>query len=139
MIPYIEEVARPGMHVVFLVRYPVDGFIWAKEEFGTKAALEAKKLVTHYSWEENLRRAANRVSYASEMLSRKGLEVSADVYAGGLKKAVRNHTLSGDVHLIMTRAGIGQRVAMFLNGAVSRLFKRPSFSAVQLIHPSTVV
>jgi hypothetical protein len=65
--------------------------------------------------------------------------VSVDVYAGGLKKAVRNHTLSGDVHLIMTRAGIGQRVAMFLNGVVSRLFKRPSFSAVQLIHPSTVV
>ena len=26
MIPYIEKVARPGMKVVFLVRYPVDGF-----------------------------------------------------------------------------------------------------------------
>jgi hypothetical protein len=141
MIPYIEKVARPGMHVVFLVRYPVDGFIWAKEEFGMRAALEAKKLVTHYSWEENLRRAANRVSCASEMLSRKGLEVSVDVYAGGLKKAVRNHTLSGDVHLIMTRAGIGDWIARFFDGtdSVFKLFKRPSSSPVLLIYPSTLV
>ena len=141
MIPYIENVARPGMQVVFLVRYPVDGFLWPKEEFGMKAALEAKKLVTHYSWEENLRRAANRISHASEILGCKGIEVTVDVYAGGLNKAVRSHTINGDVHLIMRRVGIGQRVAAFLNGAVavSRLFKRPSFSAVQLIHPSTVV
>ena len=43
MIPYVEKVARPGMEVVFLVRYPIDGFIWAKEEFGMRAALEAKQ------------------------------------------------------------------------------------------------
>ena len=30
MIPYVEKMARPGMNVVFLVRYPVDGFIWGK-------------------------------------------------------------------------------------------------------------
>ena len=44
MIPYIEKVARPGMKVVFLVRYPVDGFIWAKEEYGMKAALEGEEV-----------------------------------------------------------------------------------------------
>ena len=139
MIPYVEKVARPGMKVIFLVRYPVGGFIWAKEEFGMRAALEAKKLVTYYSWEENLRRAGNRISYASEVLSRKGVEVSVDVYAGGLNKAMRTHSLNGDVDLIVKPVGLAQRIAMFLNVAVARWFKRPSFSAVQLIHPRAVV
>ncbi len=26
VIPYIERIAAPGMKVVFLLRYPVDGF-----------------------------------------------------------------------------------------------------------------
>ena len=139
MIPYVEKVARPGMQVIFLVRYPVGGFIWGKEEFGMRAALEAKKLVTYYSCEENLRRAANRVSPASKILGCKDVEVSVDLYAGGLNKAVRTHSLNGDVDLIVKRVGIGQRMAMFLNVAVARLFKRPRFSAVQLIQPRAVV
>jgi hypothetical protein len=51
MIPYVEKIARPGMKVVFLMRYPVDGFVRAKEEYGMRAALKAKQLVNHYSWE----------------------------------------------------------------------------------------
>jgi hypothetical protein len=141
MIPYVEKVARPGMEVVFLVRYPVDGFIWAKEEFGMKAALEAKKLVSYYSWEGNLERAKKEVAPACEALCTKGIEVAVDVYAGSLKKAVRNHTLNGDVHLIMTRAGIGDWIARLFDGtnSVFKLFKRPSFSPVLLINPRTLV
>lgn len=140
MIPYIEKVARPGMQVVFLMRYPIDGLRWQKEESGIKAASEIKELVSHYSWEENLREAEKKVSPASEVLCSKGVEVAVAVYAGSLKKAVRTHTLNGDVHLIMTRAGVGQKIAGLLTGSNSLfdLFKRPSFSPVFLIHPSTV-
>lgn len=141
MIPYVEKVARPGMKVAFLMRYPVDGFIWGIEEDGMRAALEARKLVNYYSWEENLRRAAKRISYASEVLGCKGVEVAVDVYAGSLKKAVRSHTLNGDVHLIMTRAGIGGWIARLFDGtnSIFRWFKRPSFSPVLLINPRTLV
>jgi len=45
MIPYIEKVARPGMKVVFLMRYPVDGIRWQTEAFGIMAALEARELI----------------------------------------------------------------------------------------------
>ena len=140
MIPYVEKVARPGMKVVFLVRYPVDGFIWGQEEFGMKAALEAKKLVRYYSWEGNLRRAAEKVSSADAALRPKGVEVAVDVYAGSLKKAVRSHMLNGDVHLIMTRAGIGDWIARFCDGtnSVWNWFKRPRFSPVLLINPRTL-
>src|SRR5262249_21138997 len=68
MIPYIESVARPGMKVVFFVRYPVDGFIWGKEEYGMRAALEAEKLVKYYSWEGNVEKAKQQVTPAYEAL-----------------------------------------------------------------------
>jgi len=141
MILYIENVVRPGMKVVFLVRYPVDGFIWAKEEYGMRAALEAKKLVNYYSWEGNLEKAKKQVAPASEALRAKGIETVVDVYAGSLKKAVRSHTLNGDVHLIMTRAGMGDWIARIFDGTISvlKLFKRPSFSPVLLINPRTMV
>ena len=140
MIPYVEKVARPGMKVVFLVRYPVDGFIWAKEEFGMKAALEARQLVNYYSWEGNLQRAQKKVSSARDVLRPKDIEVVVDVYAGSLKKAVRSHTLNGDVHLIMTRVSIGDWIARLFDGtgSVFDWFSRPRFSPVLLINPRTL-
>jgi hypothetical protein len=141
MIPYVEKIARPGMKVVFLMRYPVDGFIWAKEEDGMRAALEAEKLVNYYSWEGNLEKAKKQVAPVCEALQAKGIEGAVDVYAGSLKKAVRSHTLNGDVHLIMTRAGLGDWIARLFDGtnSVFRWFKRPSFSPVLLINPRTLV
>jgi hypothetical protein len=141
MIPYIENVARRGMKVVFLVRYPVDGFIWAKEEYGMRAALEARKLVNYYSWEGNLENAQKQVAPACGALRAKGIEAAVDVYAGSLKKAVQSHMLDGGVHLIMTRAGIGEWIAGLFDGitSVSKWFKRPSFSPVMLINPRTLV
>ena len=137
MIPYLEKVARPGMKVVFLVRYAIDGIHWQKEEYGMKAALEAKELVRYYSWEANLEIAKTNIAPACESLRAKGIEAAVDVYAGSLKKALRNYTVNGDVHLIVTRAGMGQQIAGFLNGSSSLLdlFKRPALSPVLLIHP----
>jgi hypothetical protein len=64
-----------------------------------------------------------------------------EVYAGSLNKAIRGHTLNGDVHLIMTRAGIGNWIGRLLDGTLSvfKWFKRPSFSPVMLINPRTLV
>ena len=140
MIPYIENVARPGMKVVFLVRYRLDGIRLHKEEYGMKAALEAKNSVNYYSWEGNLENAKKQVAPACEALRAKGIEADVDVYAGSLKKAVRSHTLNGDVHLIMTRAGIGDWIARLFDGtnSVFKWFKRPSFSPVMLINPRTL-
>jgi hypothetical protein len=140
MITFIENVTRPGMEVVFLVRYPVGGIKWPTKEPDTETASEVKELIDYYSWEENLRRAKSKVSSASEALRAKGIEAAVDVYAGSLKKAVRSHTLNGDVHLIMTRAGIGEWIGRLLDATMSvfRSFKRPSFSPVMLINPRTL-
>src|SRR5262245_61239427 len=141
MIPYIEKVARPGMKVVFLLRYLVYGIRFHKEEYGMRAALEAKNLVNYYSWEGNLEKAKQQVAPACEALLARGIETAVDVYAGSLKKAVRTYTLNGDVHLIMTRPGIGDWIARLFGGtnSVFKWFKRPSFSPVVLINPRTLV
>src|SRR6266542_3930406 len=125
MIPYVDRVARPGMTVVFLVRYPVGGFIWAKEEFGMKVVLEAKKLASYYSWQANLKRAKSGIAPAVEALGRKGVEVTVDVYAGSVKRAVRSHTINADVHIDGT-------------DSVFKWFNCPSFSPVLLINPRTL-
>ncbi|MGH7846976.1 MAG: hypothetical protein ACREQW_17670 [Candidatus Binatia bacterium] len=141
IIPCLERVAQPGTKVTFLLRYPVDGYAWAKEEGGTvAAALEAKRLAEYYSWQQNVQRAERKVSSAFEVLSRNGAEVAVDVYAGSLKKAISNHAMKGDVHSIITRAGIGHWITSFFNGTncVLRLFKRPRFSPVLLIQPRGV-
>ena len=134
MIPYIEKVARPGTKVVFLVRYPVDGFIWAKEEYGMRTALPARELVNYYSWENNLENAKRKLSPVCEAMRTIGVEATVEVYAGSLKKALRSHTLNSDVYLIVTRAGLADRIAALVAGTISfsKLFKRSRFSPVVL-------
>jgi hypothetical protein len=139
MIPFIEKVVRPGMKVIFLMPYPVDEFTWAKEEYGVRAALAAKKLVRHYSWEGNLERAREKVAPACEALRARGIEASVEVYAGCLKKAVRSHVSTGDVHLVVTRSGIGSAIKSLLTGSLSMFgLKRAGYRPVCLVHPSAV-
>ena len=82
IIPYIEKVARPGMKVVFMMPYPVEGFRWPREEFGNKAVQEAKMLASYYSWETNVQEAKERILPASKALASSGIEVAADVMPG---------------------------------------------------------
>ena len=105
------------------------------------AALEAKELVRYYSWEGNVETANARVAPACEALRAKGIEAAVDVYAGSLKKAVRSHTLNGDVHLIVTRAAMDNWIGRLFDSTMSifRSLKRPSFSSVMLINPRTLV
>jgi hypothetical protein len=137
MIPYIENVAQPGMKVAFLFRYPVDGFVGSKTDGGVPKPSETRELVEHYTWAGNVERADRKARAACEALRAKGFGAEAEIYAGSLKEAVKVHTASGDVRLIMTRAGIGRRIAGFLNGSSSLfdLFKRPVMQPVLLIHP----
>ena len=134
-IPYVEDVARPGMKVVFMVAYPVDGLRWSNEEFGRKAIAEGKRLASYYAWDANVKKAKDRVSPALEILPSKGIEVSVELYAGNPRSAIEVRTTKGDVHLIVARAGITQKIAALLNGSNSLfdLFQRPTHAPILLI------
>lgn len=145
ILPYIEEIAKPGMRIVFLIPYPVELWLylrdhWVTTESPTKAMLEGRKIMERYSWELQRGLAEQRVFPAREALRKRGVEIAVDIYTGSLRKVVESYTHDGDVHVIMMRAGIGLRIMGFLHGIspLFRLFKRPSFSSVLLLHPDNV-
>lgn len=146
LLPHVERVAQPGMRVVFLLRYPVDGFvrflsIYPKLEGGFRQRAEAgRELAKIYSWEGNRERAGKKISRACEVLEQKGAEVAVDVYTGSLSKIVKSYTTKNDVHLIVKPAGIASRIGKFLRGSISVTgwFKHPGVSPAVLIHPSTL-
>jgi hypothetical protein len=141
IIPCLERVARPGMKVTFLVRYPADRFSWPKEKFGRAAVLaETHRLAKYYSWQESQKRAQRKVAPAFEALQRKGVEVAVNLYAGSLKRAIKTHAPEGGDNVVMMPVGIGQWITSLLNGtnSVIRLFKRPGFSLVHLIQPGGI-
>jgi nucleotide-binding universal stress UspA family protein len=146
IVPCVEKVAKPGMKVVFLLRYPGEDFgrildLCARMEGGmTGRSAAARELTNIYSWEGNVQRAQRKVSAAREVLKQKGVEVDVDVYTGSLRKAVRGYTVNGDVDLIVTPAGMGTRIVRFLSGTISLMqaFKRANFSPAVLIHPTTL-
>jgi hypothetical protein len=137
MIPYVEKVGQPGMKVLFLVRYLVDGIRWQKEKYGMSAALEAREMAHQYTWEANLVKARQKLAPACEALRAKGIEADVELYAGSVKKAIRSLTVGGDVQLILTCGGVWQRLVGFLSGnnSLSDLWRRPGPTPVLLIKP----
>jgi hypothetical protein len=140
-IPYIENIARPGMKVIFMVSYPVAGLIWSNEEFGHMGLIEGKRLVSYYTWDTNLQKARDRISEALKVLPAKGIEVAVELYAGSMRSAVEDHAAKGDVHLILARARMDNWIGRLLNSPVSvfHSLKRSSVSPVMLINPRLVV
>jgi len=147
VIPYLEKIAQPGMKVVFLMRYPADGgFEWLRDHWVTTESVEearraGEKIRKRYGLAEQERLAEHKVFLAQETLRKKGVEIAADVYVGSLRRAVKNYSLKGDVHLIMMRPRIGLAMMKLLHKTVPifGLFYQPSFSPMLLLHPDQVL
>jgi len=147
IIHCVERIAQPGMKVVFLLQFPLDGFdghlraARVTEETAIYNPTEVRKIAEGYTWESQQRLAQQKVLPTCETLQKKGAEVAVDVYTGSLGKAVRSYELKGDIHLIMQRAGIGHIISRFLNSTISALrsSKRPSPSPVFLTHPCNLL
>lgn len=147
IIPCVGRIAQPGMKVVFLFRYPLDGFGgylragMATGETGVLNPTLVRKIGESFTWEGQLRLAEERVLPACEALQKKGAKVSVDFHTGSWKKAVPGYALKGDVHLIMTRAGTGLGIKKFLHDLVSTfgLVKQPSSSPMRVVHPGALL
>lgn len=159
IIPYVEKVTQPGMRVVFLVPNPVDRLNWWRDR---RIFMEAERwirlaegLPAMYPWENRrclgeksfsqcastLGRTAGacvkRGSSRSAKPLRKGLEVSAVLYTGSLRKALSNYALNRDVRLILVRGGIGLWITRFMLGMIPifGLFKRIESAPMILLRP----
>ena len=144
VVPYLKEVAKPGMRVVFLIPYPATGSgelfhdYMVTTESRAEVAKTGETIIRKYSWEEQRRLAEQKVAPAREALHKRGVEVAVDLYMQSLKRVVESYTRNGDVHLVMEQAGIGLRVLRFLQETVGlfSLLKRPGFSPVLLLYPN---
>lgn len=136
MIPYVERVAQPGMKVVFLLRFPVDGFQeciragMTTGETGIPNPDKVNKLGARYSLESQQQLAQRRVYPACDAVQKKGAEVSVEVYSRYLREVLREYAANGDVHLIVQRTGIGHLISRFFNDLISavRWIKSPNSS-----------
>jgi hypothetical protein len=136
IISVIEEAAKPGMSVVFLIRYPVDPSAWLRDHWVTTeasrdAVLTGKKLMERYSWEGQRVLAEEIVGPWRYALEKIGVKVSVDVYTGSLSSAVENYKREGQISLII-RAENELPVTRFLHrpGAFFGLFKKASLRPI---------
>lgn len=143
LIPFLEELAKPGMRVVFLVPYPVESWLYLKDHWVTtesprEATLAGRKIMDRYSWEVQKGLAEQKVAPAREVLQKVGMEVGVDLYTGSLRKVIEDCTANGDAPLIMMRAGSGHPLMRLLSRTILPfgLFKRPSSPPIVLLHPN---
>jgi hypothetical protein len=141
--PYVEEIARPGMRVIFLVPYPTNSWAWLRDHWVTtesprEAMLTGRKIMERHSWRLQRELAEERIAPMRHLLQKRGVEVvlDVDVYTGSLASVVETYTRKGDVHLIMRTEDqpaimrLVQRAITFLG-----LFKRAHFPPVLVLRP----
>jgi hypothetical protein len=128
VVPYLEQITQPGYRVTLLIHYSVQGLDWFQGK-STTSVVKEQKLV-----------ADENTFLALEPLRERDVTVALDIYAGPLKKVVKQYTLRGDIDLVMIaargRSWIGrlfQSCLLFLNfscvsKSASVLLLRPDIS-----------
>lgn len=125
VIPYLEQIAGPGSRIIFLVHYSVEGLDWFQNKSRTSMIKEQKLA------------AAKEAFPALDALRERHVTVALDIYAGPLRKVVKQYTLRGDIDLVMILAGRRSRIGRLFRSFLfllnlSSLSKSPS---VLLLRP----
>ncbi|HEU4340811.1 MAG TPA: universal stress protein, partial [Candidatus Binatia bacterium] len=136
-VPYIENVARPGTKVVFLIRNSTESWRhlkdhWISAESAREAIAASQEIIAKYSWEAQREWAEQKISNARYALQQRGIEVEVEIYRGALREAIKNYTNDGGAHLIMMRAGMRARLLHSIRPWLGSL-RRSNFSPVLLL------
>jgi len=122
-IPCVEKLARPGMKVVFLLRYPVEFWRyfrdhWVTTESARNATSAGKTIKEGYSWEAQRALAEQLVAPARLALQSRKVEVEVNLYTGSLAKTVRDYRADKDIHWIVTKPLGAGRIGYLLTKAM---------------------
>ena len=106
IISVIEEAAKPGMRVVFLIRYPVDPWVWFRDHLVTTessrdAMLAGRKVMERYSWEGQRTLAEEMVAPWRYVLQKMGVQASVDIYTGSFSSVLEKYSRGNEISLIM--------------------------------------
>jgi hypothetical protein len=105
VVPYLEQIARPGCKVTLLIHYSVEGLDW----FQSKSM--SSEIKEQLMAEEN-------TFLALEPLRERDVTVALDIYAGPLRKVVKQYTLRGNIDLVMIVAGSKSRIGKLLHNCL---------------------
>ena len=124
VIPYVEQIARPGCKVTLLIHYSVEGRDWFQSK---SMSSEIKEQLM----------AEKNTFLALEPLHERDVTVALDIYAGPLRKVVKQYTRRGDTDLVMILAGSRSWIGRLLHNCLLFLnFSALSKSAsVLLLRP----
>ena len=122
IVSVLEEAAKPGMRVVFLVRYPVDPWEWFRDHWVTTASardavLAGRKVMERYSWDGQMALAEEMVAPWRSVLQKMGVTATVDVYAGSLSSVVETYCRGDESSLVM-RAQNNLPIMRFLRGPI---------------------
>ena len=106
IVSVIEEAAKPGMRVVFLIRYPIDPWEWFRDHWVTTASardaiLAGRKIMEKYSWDGQMALAEEMVAPWRYVLQKIGVTVAVDVYTGSLSSVVETYSRGNETSLVM--------------------------------------
>jgi hypothetical protein len=136
IISVIKEAAKPGMRVVFLIRYPVDPWVWFRDHWVTTdssrdAILAGRKVMERYSWEGQRAFAEERVAPWRGVLQKMGVEASVDIYSGSLSSVLEKYSRRDEISLVMPAPNdlplmgfLRRRIALILKTASSLTLRR---------------
>ena len=141
ILPYVEQIAQPGMKVVFLVHCGLSGFrelldqLLAINVDNHPAQLPRKN--NRNIWEDRKQSVREKVLAACAGLASRGIGIGVNVYAGRLGRVVQGYIAKEDIRLILMCPHGGDRLRSLLRkiGPLAPLFKPPIFSPVLLLHP----
>jgi hypothetical protein len=103
VLPYLERVVRSGCKVTVLIHYSVEGLDWFQSQ-STPSMVEEERML-----------AKKNAFLSLESLRKREVTVALDIYAGPLRKVVKQYTLRGDIDLVMIPAG--RRIGRFLQNS----------------------
>ena len=106
VVSIIEEAAKPGMRIVFLIRYPVDPWEWFRDHWITTessrdAMLAGRKITERYSQEGQRALAEEMVAPWHQALQKLGVKATVDVYTGSWSTVVENYSRGDGISLAM--------------------------------------
>ena len=141
-LPYVEDIARPGMTVVFLVYLGRSGFKELTDQLlASHTEIQPELLpatISEGDVLENERRPAEAQLRATcRALRNRGVKIEVNVYAGRLQRIIATYLQKQDVQFIMMRPG-GSRVLRFLRqcGSMPGFVKLSPVPPVLFVHPS---
>jgi hypothetical protein len=106
IVSAIEEATKPGMRVIFLVRYPVDPWAWFRDHWVTTessrdAMLAGRKVIEKYSCEGQRALAEEMVAPWRYVLQKMGVKATVDLYTGSLSSMVETYSRGNETSLAM--------------------------------------